>query len=159
MNFKGIRWKTLIGAIVLPLITGFISFLLTMGGMKKMGELNQPPLSPPSWLFPIVWTILYIVMGVASYLVIIHSDNEKLLTKSLKVYLIQLFFNFMWSIFFFALELYTFAFLWLIVLFALISVTAVRFYKIDPRSAYLLIPYLVWVAFAGYLNLGVAILN
>ena len=154
-----IRWKTLIGAIALPLVVGGISALISRGGMKHFEEINQPPLSPPGWLFPIVWTILYVIMGIASYLVLRAKKGEEQTVKALSVYAVQLAFNFMWSIFFFALELYTFAFLWLIVLFVLIAVTAVRFYKIDPRAAYLLIPYLVWVAFAGYLNLGVAILN
>ena len=154
-----IRWKTLIGAIALPLVVGGISALISMGGMKHFEQINQPPLSPPGWLFPIVWTILYVLMGIATYLVLRAKKGEEQTVKALSVYAVQLAFNFMWSIFFFALELYTFAFLWLIVLFVLIAVTAVRFYKIEPRAAYLLIPYLVWVAFAGYLNLGVAILN
>ena len=154
-----IRWKTLIGAIALPLVVGGISALISMGGMKHFEEINQPPLAPPGWLFPIAWTILYVLMGIASYLVLTARKGEEETVKALSVYVVQLAFNFMWSIFFFSLELYTFAFLWLIVLFALIVVTTVRFYRIDKRAAYLLIPYLAWVAFAGYLNLGVTILN
>ncbi len=154
-----IRWKTLIGAIALPIIVGGISAIFSMRGMKQFELLNKPPLSPPGWLFPIVWTILYVLMGIASYLVLTANKGEKATVKALSTYAIQLLFNFMWSIFFFGLDLYAFSFIWLVALFVLIALSAVRFYRIDQRSAYLLIPYLVWVAFAGYLNLGVAILN
>ena len=154
-----IRWKTLIGAILLPLIVGGISALISMGGMKDFESINQPPLTPPSWLFPIAWTILYILMGVASYFVFTANKGEELTVRALSSYVIQLALNFMWSILFFSLELYTFSFLWLIALLVMIVITMSRFYKVNTKAAYLLIPYLVWVAFAGYLNLGVAILN
>lgn len=154
-----IKWKTLIGAVALPLVVGGISALLSMKGMKHFADLTQPPLSPPGWLFPIAWTILYVMMGTASYLVLRANQGEERTVAALKPYAIQLAFNFMWSILFFSLELYIFSFLWLLALIGLIVLTAVRFYRIEPVAAYLLIPYLAWCVFAAYLNLGVAILN
>lgn len=154
-----IRWKTLIIAIAIPLGVGILSSLLTMGSMESFGALNQPPLSPPGWLFPIVWTVLYTLMGIASYIVVEHGIVSEEKMEALKAYAIQLLFNFGWTIIFFNLDLYYVAFAWLIVLLITIIVTAVRFYKISKWACYLLIPYIAWVTFAGYLNLGIAILN
>ena len=154
-----IKWKTLIGAIALPIVVGGISALLSMGGMKHFESVSKPPLTPPGWLFPIAWTILYTLMGIASYLVLTANKGEEMTVKALSAYTVQLGFNFLWSIFFFGFELYAFSFVWLLALIGLIVLTMVRFYRIEPKSAYLLIPYLMWVAFAGYLNLGVAVLN
>jgi tryptophan-rich sensory protein len=98
-------------------------------------------------------------MGLASYLVGRASVPEAAKSRAQRVYALQLGFNFFWSILFFRLGLYYTAFVWLVALWVLILVTAVRFFRIDKRAAYLLIPYLVWVTFAGYLNLGVAMLN
>ena len=154
-----IRWKTLIGAVALPLVVGGVSALLSMEGMKHFESVNKPPLTPPGWLFPIAWTVLYVLMGIASYFVLIAKKGEEKTVKALSAYAIQLGFNFMWSILFFGLELYKFSFVWLLALIALIVLTIVRFYKIDKTAAYLLIPYLLWVVFASYLNLGVAVLN
>ena len=127
--------------------------------MKAFSAMKQPPLSPPAALFPIVWTVLYILMGIASYFVA-HSDNDRNASdKALTVYLVQLGVNFFWSIFFFKFGWYLFSFLWLVLLWVLIAVTVMRFYKVSKIAAYLLVPYLLWVSFAGYLNLGVFILN
>jgi len=154
-----IRWKTLIGAIAIPLAVGGLSALLTMSSMEKFSALNQPPLSPPGWLFPVVWSILFILMGIASYLVLNSGGSQSDITGALKLYAIQLVFNFLWSIFFFNLELYTFSFVWLVALFVMIAVMTYKFSKLSKPAALMIIPYLIWVAFAGYLNLGIAILN
>lgn len=156
---KQIRWKTLILSVLLPLVVGGFSALLTMDGMKDFDSFVKPPLSPPGWLFPIVWTLLYVLMGIASYLVIESGASQSDKEKALGVYLLQLAFNFFWSIIFFNLGLYYFAFVWLLIMLALIIVTTVRFYRIDKRAGFLMIPYIVWVVFAGYLNLGIAYLN
>ena len=119
--------------------------------------LELPPLSPPSELFPIIWTVLYVLMGVAAYLVAVSSSPDT--SDALTAYGIQLVMNFIWPLLFFGAELYLTAFLWLVVLFAAIAVTAVRFYRIRPAAGYLMLPYLLWVGFAGYLNLTVYLLN
>ena len=113
-------------------------------------------LTPPMWLFPVVWSILFVLMGIASYLVVMQKGED---TKALTLYAVQLIFNFFWSIWFFNLGWYLFAFLWLVALWILIIATTVAFYRISKPAAWLMLPYLVWVAFAGYLNLGVWWLN
>ncbi len=153
-----IQWKKLIICIAIPLLVGGLAALITMGSMESFALLNKPPLSPPGWLFPVVWTILYTLMGIASYLV--YTSGQPYRSKtSLTVYGVQLFFNFFWSIIFFNLEMYLFAFIWLVILWLLILVTTVLFYRIEKSAGYLMIPYLIWVTFAGYLNLGIYILN
>lgn len=151
-----IQWKKLIVSIVLPLAVGGVSALLTRKGMQDFASVPQPPLSPPAWLFPVVWTVLYILMGVACYLVWVSPQRDK---NALFAYGIQLFFNFCWSLLFFGAKNYLFAFFWLLLLWAAILWTLVLFYRTRKPAGYLLIPYLVWVAFAGYLNLGVYLLN
>lgn len=151
-----IQWKKLILCIALPLAVGGLSALLTHGGMETFESLNKPALSPPGWLFPIVWTILYILMGIASYLVITSGKSNR---SALTVYGIQLVFNFFWSIFFFNFEAYLFSFIWLIILWILILATLILFFRISEPAGYLLIPYLFWVAFAGYLNYSIYLLN
>lgn len=153
-----LNFRKLILFIAIPLAVGGLSALLTMGSMEAFGSVTKPPLSPPSWLFPVVWTILFVMMGVASWLVWKNSEGVKR-RRALTLYFVQLFFNFCWSIIFFSLEAYLFAFVWLLLLWGLIIATTVAFYRIDKRAGYLMIPYLLWVTFAGYLNLAIYILN
>lgn len=155
-DFLKLEWKKLLICIAIPLLVGSISAFLTRGNMQIFNTLNKPPLSPSGWLFPIVWTLLYILMGIASYLVLVSKKEN---TKALTVYGIQLVFNFFWSIIFFNLNLYLFAFAWLILLWILILKTTILFYQISKSAGYLMIPYLLWVTFAGYLNLGIYFLN
>lgn len=153
-----IRWKKLLVCVLIPLLVGGLSALITMGSMENFSSLNKPPLSPPGWLFPVVWTILFVLMGIASYIVLERGSFSETRT-ALFFYGVQLFFNFFWSIFFFNFELYYFSFLWLLALWVLIIITAVLFFRISKPAGYLMIPYILWVTFAGYLNLGIAILN
>lgn len=156
MNSK--KW-TLVKCIAIPLAVGAASAFLSSGGMRTFANLNKPPLSPPGWLFPVVWTILYVLMGIASYLVYTSNAEEEQVAKALTVYGYQLVVNFLWSIFFFDFGWYLFSFFWLILLWILIFWTIRLFGSISKMAAYLLIPYLVWVTFAGYLNLGIWWLN
>lgn len=151
--------KLLIICLVVPLAVGGLAALLTGGGMDAFKTLNQPPLSPPGWLFPLVWTILYILMGIASYLVLISGAPWQDSSRAILIYAVQLAFNFLWPIFFFGLSAYLFAFVWLVALWLLVLITILLFKRISAAAAYLLIPYLVWVTFAGYLNLGIYLLN
>lgn len=151
--------KRLIICLAIPLVVGGAAGLLTMNSMEAFEALNQPPLSPPGWLFPVVWTVLYVLMGIASYLVSVSDAPQEEKTRVLWTYGIQLAFNFLWPIAFFNLKWYLFAFLWLVILWILILITALRFGRIRKPAGYLLVPYLLWVAFAGYLNLGIYLLN
>ncbi len=154
-----IKWATLILCIATPLIVGGVAGRISGDSMGAFQMLNQPPLSPPGWLFGIVWSLLYILMGIASYLVITSSAPKEMKNKAIRLYALQLLFNFAWSIWFFNFALYYFAFAWLLVLLFLIVKTFFAFKGISKASAYLLIPYILWVTFAGYLNLGIALLN
>ena len=156
---KKVRWKTLLWAIAIPLAVGGLSALLTMGNMELFELVEKPPLSPPAWLFPTVWTALYILMGVASYLVVEARASSDSKTSAIVFYSLQLLFNFFWSIFFFNLEAYTLSLVWLAALLFLVVITAVKFGRVTRAAGLLLVPYAVWVAFAGYLNAGIAFLN
>ena len=150
--------KQLLTALAIPLLIGGLSALLT-GGMDGFKILNKPPLSPPGWIFPVVWTILYLAMGLASYLIYKSAAPQYKKNNALLFYGLQLFFNFFWSIIFFRWEMYLFAFVWLMVMWILIIITTLKFWKIDKRAGILMVPYLLWVTFAAYLNLGIYILN
>lgn len=154
---SNIKWKSLLVNIAIPLLVGGISSLITMDGFRQYKEINQPPLSPPSAVFPVVWTILYILMGISSYLVYEKKDADN--KNALTLYAIQLAVNFIWPIFFFGFNAYLFSFIILIVLWIFVLLTIISFYKINKTAALLMTPYLIWLTFAGYLNLGVYILN
>ena len=156
---RKINFKSLLICIAIPLFVGGLSALFTMGSMDDFAALNQPPLSPPGWLFPVVWTILYILMGVASYIVLEENVSELVKKSAFSVYFLQLGFNFFWSIIFFSFGAYEIAFAWLCVLLALIIINTVRFWRINKYSGILMLPYIAWVIFAGYLNFAIAILN
>ena len=151
--------KTLAKYIAIPLLAGSLSALLTRGGMGQFAALRKPPLSPPGWLFPVVWTALYILMGIASYLVSVSDAEEKSISRALAVYLYQLAVNFLWPVFFFDFGWYLFSFFWLLLLWAMIVLLIRMFYAISKPAAFLLLPYLLWVTFAGYLNFGIWVLN
>ena len=152
------RWRSLAVCLLIPLLTGALSALLTAKGMRGFGALAQPPLSPPAWLFPVVWTFLYVLMGLASWMVFLRREMPGA-KGALVWYAAQLAFNFLWTIFFFGAYLFLLAFFWLLALLLLIAVTAVRFGTVRRAAGLLLVPYLLWVCFAGYLNLGVFLLN
>ena len=149
--------KAFVISVLIPLAVGGLSALLSRDGMMAFDIVQKPPLTPPAILFPIAWTILYVLMGIASYFV--FTSDSPLKESALRVYGIQLVFNFFWSIFFFNLSAYLFSFFWLLVMWFLIIICTLLFYAIDKKSSYLMLPYLAWVTFAGYLNLGVYFLN
>ena len=152
--------KPYIISVLIALVTGGLSAFLTRNNMDVYTEFATPPLSPPSILFPIVWGILYVLMGVGAAMIYstrIADDDKK--ARTLFVYAVSLFVNFCWSIFFFNMKLFLFSFFWLIILWILILKTILDYSKIDRVAAYLQIPYLIWVTFAGYLNFGIWFLN
>ncbi len=152
--------KSYIIAVLIPLIVGGVSALLTSGNMNLYDKIIQPPLAPPPVLFPIVWTVLYVLMGISSG-IIYNSKNGTAAQRNnaLAVYGLQLFVNFFWSIIFFNLNAFLFSFILIIVLWLFVILMIIRFYKIDKTAAYLQIPYLLWVTFAAYLTLAIYILN
>lgn len=153
-----IQWKKLLLCLAIPLAVGGLATLLS-GGMADFQDMVQPPLSPPGWVFPVVWTILYLLMGYASYRVLISGAEQIQVRKALRLYGAQLALNFLWPLIFFGLEWYLVAFIVLAALWILIFLTIRAFCKIDEAAGNLLLPYLLWVTFAGYLNLGVYLLN
>lgn len=156
-------WKKIkpyVISILISLAVGGLSALLTRNNMDIYETINTPPLSPPSILFPIVWTILYILMGVSA--AIIYNKKNKdynAVMSALFVYAISLFLNFWWSIIFFNGRFFTFAFIWILLLDLSVIATILRYKPISKLAAFLQIPYLLWVLFASYLNLGIAVLN
>lgn len=151
--------KKLLVALAVPLAVGGLSALLSNVATERFDSLEKPPLAPPSWVFPVVWTVLFVLMGIASYLVAVEKAEEKQKKAALTVYGIQLAFNFAWTLIFFNAGAYLFAFVWLIILWLLIITTVYLFSKIRFAAGLLLIPYVLWVAFAGYLNFSIYLLN
>lgn len=147
-------------SILIPLAVGGLAAFITRDNMDMFSEVNMPPLSPPPILFPIVWAVLYILMGISSGIVWkkknVYSENS---SKGLMYYGASLIFNFGWSIIFFNLKQYLLAFVWLLILLYLIIMTIIQYKKVSSLSAYLQIPYAIWVSFAGYLTAGIWWLN
>lgn len=136
--------------LIFPQVIGFLSGLIT--NANKYNEL-QSPLPIPSAVFPIVWSILYLLMGIANYIYVRDTN------KVSRLYITQLLVNFLWSIFFFGLDLRLFALLWAIFLLYLVVLTTKEFYNANKISGLLMIPYVLWLMFAVYLNFGFWILN
>lgn len=154
---KNINWKSLLINIAIPLAVGGLSALLTMNSMEQYKGLNTPPLSPPGWIFPIVWTVLFILMGIASY--IIYESDSEFKTRALIVYAVQLLLNFSWSIIFFNADKYWVSVAIIVALIIMILITIAFFASINKKATLLLVPYILWVLFATYLNIYIAILN
>lgn len=153
--FEKGNWKSLAVSISISLGAGILSTFLTGGSMRQYADMYKPPLAPTGWVFPIVWTILYILMGIAAWLVYETTGEDKRLALSL--YGNQLLLNVVWPLIYFNLKLYFLAFGWLLLLWFCIYLTFKQFLQLDRKAGLILIPYLVWVAFAGYLNLATAI--
>lgn len=147
-------------AIIIAMGVGLLSTWVTRNHMDIYDDIILPPLAPPVILFPIVWTILYFLMGISSGAIAKFNDTRKEeVSQALFAYGLQLFFNLFWSFLFFNMRSFLLSFIWLVVLWFLILRMIFKFYKINPVAAYLQIPYLLWVAFAGYLNFAIYWLN
>lgn len=145
--------------ILLCVGTGLASGVLSRNGQMVFSvSVTQPPLSPPPWLFPVVWGLLYVLMGIGAARVWM-SDGSLQRQKGLNLFVAQLVVNFFWSLIFFNLQCYPLAFLWLLLLLGLVFWMVITFWNIDPIAAGLQIPYLIWLTFASYLSLGVWLLN
>ena len=152
------KLKPYIISIIIALAVGGLSAFLTRGNMDLYETINTPALLPPAILFPIVWTILYILMGISAAAVYVKKETADV-SGALKTYALQLIVNFFWSIIFFNMRAYMFAFVWIILLWLLIIIMIMQFYRVRPVAAYLQIPYFLWVTFAAYLTFMVYILN
>ncbi len=159
MKMKKINWKPYIIWIVITEAVGALSGFLSMKGSQSFSEtVAQPPLSPPSILFPIVWTILYALMGIGAARVS-QTPPSKERSQGLNLFIAQLIVNFFWSLIFFNDRAYGFAFFWLLLLIVLVVLMIRSFWKTERLAALLQIPYLLWLLFAAYLNAGVWYLN
>ena len=151
-----INIRKLLISIIVPLFLGSIVGLLTFTG-NNYNELIQPNFAPPSIIFPIVWTMLYILMGISSYIISESNSYDK--TNALFFYILQLIVNLLWSFIFFTFKLYLLAFLWILLLIVLVVIMIRKFYNISKISGLLQIPYIIWLIFASILNLSIYILN
>ncbi len=154
------KLKPFIVSVVAALAVGGLSAAVTSGSMDIYSKINRPPLSPPSILFPIVWTILFTLMGISAAIVWqFRNEKHDIARIALIVYGVNLAVNFIWSLIFFNMQAYLFAFIWILLLLAVIVAMIILFKQVSPLAAYLQFPYLLWVAFAAYLNFAIYLLN
>ena len=154
------KLKPYVISIAIARGVGGLSAFLTRNNMNIYGRIIQPALAPPAILFPIVWTILYTLMGISSARIRLKKEeNPELVLDALFAYAIQLILNFFWSLIFFNMQNFLFSLIWLVLLWIAILVMIIRFYRVEPLAALLQIPYLLWVTFAGYLNFMIYQLN
>lgn len=151
-----INWKKLIIITIITFIVGSLFSWFTMNNMDTFKELEKP-INVPGFLFPIVWSILYLLMSISFYRVLQSDDENK--KPQVISYIVQLIINSLWSLIFFGFEAYLLAFIWIIILLISVIIMIINFYKIDKKAAYLNIPYVLWIIFAAYLNIGIYLLN
>ena len=154
-NKVKVRVVAFITSILVPMLVGVFSAFLTAEDMKIYETMEQPPLSPPGWLFPIVWTILYAVMGVASYIVCASDADVNQKRRAMGVYVAQLLMNMFWSTLFFTYERYLLSLIWLLVMWVQILICTVRFFRIQRAAGYMMAGVLAWTTFAAYLNIAI----
>lgn len=152
-----INWKRLLTSILVSLGTGIVAGLLTRGSVTDYAVIEKPSFAPPAWLFPVVWGILYVLMGISAYIILESRCNNR--SAALRIYALQLAVNFLWPVIFFDLKTYTLAFVWILILWVLIISMTISFYRYNKTAAYLQIPYLLWVTFATVLTYAVAVMN
>ena len=158
MVFK-FNLKRFLISIAIPLLVGGLSAIITRGDMDLYSQIKNPPLSPPGWLFPVAWSILYTLMGISLYLV--WNSNARYIAKR-NAYIffgVQLFLNFIWSPIFFVGRQFLLAFIVLILMWSFTFGMIVSFYRISKLAGLLQIPYILWLTFAGYLNFAIYLLN
>lgn len=152
-------WKKYLFWIGLAEAAGALAGFLTRHGTKIYQQTaNKPPLTPPGWVFPVVWAVLYALMGIGAARIAAHPDGRQR-NMALNVFVAQLIVNFFWSLLFFNAQAFGFAFVWLLLLWVLIVAMIFAFQRVDSGAAWLQVPYLLWVTFAAYLNLGTWLLN
>ncbi len=161
-HFKVIHIKQIIQfviAVAIPLLVGGLAGFLTQNSRMFYATLQKPPLAPPGFVFPIIWTVLYILIGIASYLVYKKSSGRDIDREALYGYAASLFLSFVWPLVFFRFEALFGAFLVLLLLWLITGITNAKFYRISHVAGLLFLPYWLWITFAGYLNLATWLLN
>lgn len=143
--------------IIIALAVGFAAYTIIKNDMNVYQQINLPPFSPPSEVFPIVWAILYVLMGISIGLIITTAGKNKV--KAIIIYIIQLVLNFLWSPIFFSLQYFTGALVIIILLWIAVLTMILAFNKINKKAAILQIPYFLWLTFATYLNIMIVLLN
>ncbi|MDO4808558.1 MAG: TspO/MBR family protein [Eubacteriales bacterium] len=155
----GMAIFVLVIAVLIPLAVGGASSVITRSAMTQYNSFNKPALSPPGWLFPVAWTILYILMGLASGIVFLSDCDPDVKRTALIIYVVQLVFNFFWSIFFFNMSLYLFSFIWLLAMWMMVIACTVLFWIANRAAGMMMLPYIAWSTFAAYLNLAVYLMS
>lgn len=151
-----IDWKKLIIITVITFIVGTFFSFFTMNSMDTFKDLSKP-INVPGVLFPIVWSILYLLMSISCYLIVQSNDKDK--KEGIILYAIQLVINSLWTLIFFGLGAYLLSFIWIIILLIVVIIMLAKFYNINKIAMYINIPYVLWLLFAAYLNLGIYLLN
>jgi len=157
MKNRNSKVKAYIVSILIAVGVGVVSSFVSSGKMGEYEKLVQPPLAPPTWVFPVVWTILFVLMGISAAIIYRSSDAGK--KDALFIYGTQLIVNFLWTVFYFNFNARLLAFFWLLFLLVLVIMMNRRFSDISSTAAKLQIPYLLWLIFAAYLNIATWYLN
>jgi len=153
-------WKKFIISISVPLLAGFIGSFFTFGSIDSWySGLNKPVFSPPNWLFGPVWTILYVLMGISVYLIWRKLEKNEKVRSAFIFFWVHLFFNAIWSIIFFGLQSPVLALVDIVIIWLMILMMIIWYWKIEKWSSILLWPYIIWVSFASVLNLSIVMLN
>lgn len=151
------NWKPLVVITGSTLAAGALAGFFTGSSSAIYQAMIKPALAPPAFVFPVVWTLLYILMGISAWL--IYETRQRGKHRALKLYILQLAVNLLWPVFFFGMDFYLFSFFWLLLLLLLVILMILRFYPLSPEAALLQIPYVFWLIFAGYLNFSIYLLN
>lgn len=158
-----VRWGRLVISVLVPLVVGVISALLSAEGMMMYASMKKPPASPPGWVFSVAWSILYIMMGAAYYFAMEGAkksgSSSEMRWIASTLYIVQLIWNFMWSLLFFRWELRLLAFVWLLMLVVVVFLCVRVFMQMDRLAGWMMVPYAGWLLFAGYLNMGAYLMN
>ena len=152
-----LKCRSFLYSSAITFIFAILGGIVTYIGMPRFQNTVQPPLSPPAYLFPIVWTLLFLLMSVSA--AIIYDSDDEISPKALFLYMIQLTLNFWWCVLFFGFRLYFFSFIWLLLLLLTVFIMTVLFYRVNKLAGILQIPYILWLTFAAYLNFGIWFLN
>ena len=152
-----LKCRSFLYSSAITFIFAILGGIVTYIGMPRFQNTVQPPLSPPAYLFPIVWTLLFLLMSVSA--TIIYDSDDEISPKALFLYMIQLTLNFWWCVLFFGFRLYFFSFIWLLLLLLTVFIMTVLFYRVNKLAGILQIPYILWLMFAAYLNFGIWFLN
>ena len=157
--FKTLNLKKLGISLLVTFGAAALGYFFSRDAMQDYANLAQPPLAPPSWVFSVIWPILYLLMSIALYMVANSKAPQQQKSLGYTLYGIQLVFNFLWTLFFFVFGLYTFSAVWLVALILIVAANIFVFWRVNSTAGKLMLPYIIWLLFALYLNIGIAILN